>query len=208
MAQQERAVATRESIIRAGAVVFGRQHFDSVRIVDLLREAGVTQGGFYFHFTGKKQVAEELIRRQEHAFVELRDRLAVRAPDDPVHVILLFMTQAAVSLRDDHVARAGMRLVLQAAEHFPEVAHMPHPDWIELVEGVLNAAIGKGTLRPDIDASTTARALIYLFIGAQVSSYVTDGWQSLPENIETAVAAVLRNLAPPCKPRPAVSFSQ
>ena len=37
MAQQERAVATRESIIRAGAVVFGRQHFDSVRIVDLLQ---------------------------------------------------------------------------------------------------------------------------------------------------------------------------
>ena len=77
MAQQKRARATRDSIIRAGAVVFGRQHFDSVRIADLLREIRGTQGGFYFHFTGKKQVAEELIRRQEQAFVELRDRLAV-----------------------------------------------------------------------------------------------------------------------------------
>ncbi|GAB3617684.1 ScbR family autoregulator-binding transcription factor [Okibacterium endophyticum] len=200
MAQQERARATRESIIRAGAVVFGRQHFDSVRIVDLLRESGTTQGGFYFHFAGKKQVAEELIRRQEQAFVELRDKLAVRASDDPVHVILQFMTQAAMLLRDDPVARAGMRLVLQAAEHFPDVAHMPHPDWIELLEGVLNAAIGNGTLRPDIDAPTTARTLIYLFIGTQVSSYITDDWQSLPETIETTLSATLRNLATPVHP--------
>ncbi|MGO1411498.1 TetR family transcriptional regulator [Brachybacterium sp. AOP42-E1-35] len=199
MAQQKRARATRESIIRAGAVVFGRQHFDSVRIADLLRESGVTQGGFYFHFTGKKQVAEELIRRQEQAFVELRDRLAVRAPDDPVHTILLFMTQAAMLLRDDHVARAGMRLVLQAAEHFPDVAYMPHPDWIELIEGVLNAAIGNGTVRPDIDAPTTARTLIYLFIGTQVSSYITDDWQVLPETIETILSATLRNLATPTR---------
>lgn len=200
MAQQERARATRESIVQAGATVFGRQHFDSVRIADLLREAGVTQGGFYFHFAGKKQVAEELIRRQEQAFVKLRDKLAVDAPDDPVHTILQFMTQAAMLLRDERVARAGMRLVLQAAEHFPDVAHMPHPDWIELLEGVLNAAIGNGTLRPDIDAPTTARTLIYLFIGAQVSSYIADDWQDLPETIETTLSATLRNLASPVHP--------
>lgn len=200
MAQQERARATRESIIRAGATVFSRQHFDSVRIADLLRESGVTQGGFYFHFTGKKQVAEELISRQEQAFVELRDKLADRVPDGPVHTILQFMSQAAMLLRDDHVARAGMRLVLQAAEHFPEVAYMPHPDWIELLEGVLNAAIEKGTLRPDIDVPTTARTLIYLFIGTQVSSYITDDWQALPETIETTLSATLRNLATPVRP--------
>ena len=109
------------------------------------------------------------------------------------------MTQAAMLLRDDHVARAGMRLVLQAAEHFPDVAYMPHPDWIELIEGVLNAAIGNGTVRPDIDAPTTARTLIYLFIGTQVSSYITDDWQVLPETIETILSATLRNLATPTR---------
>lgn len=200
MAQQERARATRESIVQAGAAVFGRHHFDSVRIADLLRESGVTQGGFYFHFTGKKQVAEELIRRQEHAFVELRDELAVSAPDDPVNTILQFMTQAAILLRDDPVARAGMRLVLQAAEHFPDVAHMPHPAWIELLESVINAAMRIGTLRLDIDPPTTARTLIYLFIGAQVSSYITDDWQTLPETIETTLSATLRSLASLVRP--------
>lgn len=200
MAQQERARVTRELIIQAGAAVFGRHHFDSVRIADLLSESGVTQGGFYFHFTGKKQIAEELISRQEQAFVQLRDSLADRAPDDPVRAILQFMTQAAMLLRDDPVARAGMRLVLQATEHFPDVAHMPHPEWIELLEGVLRAAIRNGTLRPDIDAPTTARTLIYLFIGTQVSSYITDDWQSLPEVIETTLSATLRNLAPPVRP--------
>ncbi|SJN45687.1 hypothetical protein FM104_14205 [Microbacterium esteraromaticum] len=74
---------------------------------------------------------------------------------------------------------------------------MPHPDWIELVESVLNAAIGNGTLRPDIDAPTTARTLIYLFIGTQVSSYISDDWQSLPETVETILSATLRNLASP-----------
>ena len=41
---------TRENIVQAGAQLFAQKHYESVCMAELLTEAGITQGGFYFHF--------------------------------------------------------------------------------------------------------------------------------------------------------------
>lgn len=111
MAKQERAIATREALILAAAKVFARTHFESARIADILQEASVTQGAFYFHFPeGKKQIAEVLIQRQNDKFIELRDSLAASGLDGLSGIVAL-SGALGKALQSDPVAQAGIRLV-------------------------------------------------------------------------------------------------
>ena len=197
MAKQERGIATRETILLAGARVFGRMHYETARVADILTEASITQGGFYFHFPGgKHQVAEELIQRQDAGFAQLRETAAASQIDGLSSLLALGRTLAE-NLQTDPVARAGIRLVIQASERFPEVAHLPHPSWLDAIESVLAQARTDGSLRDDVDIPDAARALVYLFTGAQMSSYVNDDWQKLPAAITATLSLVLNALATP-----------
>ncbi len=191
--KQERALATRALILQAGARLFVRKHYDGVRIAELLAEANVTQGAFYFHFPrGKKDVAEALITLQEQRFTALRDA-ATRPQEgtsDALSALVTFLRALIGEIDRDPVVRAGLRLVLQASEHFPETAHLPHPSWIEAIEVGLRNAELDGSLRPGLDPSVTAQSLVFMFIGAQTSSFVNDSWHTVTAHGETLVSFV------------------
>ena len=223
MARQERALATRAAILQAGARLFVRKHYDGVRIADLLAEANVTQGAFYFHFPGgKHDVAEALITLQEARFTELRDAATApgatpvaptappRAgsghpvPADGLSALITFLRALVAEIDRDPIVRAGLRLLLEAAEHFPDIAQLPHPSWHAAIELGVRTAQRDGSLRPGLDPEVTAKALVFLFIGAQISSFVNDSWQTLAELGETLVAFITGSLAAPgyIPPRP------
>lgn len=196
MVRQQRAIATHENIIQAGARLFSRKHYESVRIAELMAEAGITQGGFYFHFPdGKKGVAEELVTRQDGRFAELRDATIANTDLDGLSALIGFLRTIVSEIERDVVVRAGLRLVNQASEHFPGVAQMPHPSWNEAIERALDKAKADGSLRSDVDTAVTARALVLLFIGAQTSSFANDQWQNLSDLADTLVGFMLTSIA-------------
>jgi AcrR family transcriptional regulator len=49
-AKQERAVQTRESLLRAAAEVFDEYGYSGASINRILKRAGLTAGALYFHF--------------------------------------------------------------------------------------------------------------------------------------------------------------
>ncbi|GAA3645849.1 TetR/AcrR family transcriptional regulator [Microbacterium marinilacus] len=196
MPKQERGIATREAILQAGARVFGRMHYERARVADILAEAGITQGGFYFHFPGgKKQVAEELILRQDAAFAELRD--AAAAEGEGISALVAIGRALGRHLQADAVARAGVRLVTQAPEEFPGVAQLVNPSWLQALESTLERARADGSLHRGVDIPRAARSLVYLFNGTHASSYVSDGWEALPDAVETAIEFAVQALAAP-----------
>lgn len=198
MAKQGRAIATRENIVQAGARLFAQKHYESVRMAELLTEAGITQGGFYFHFPeGKKAVAEEIIARQDGRFTELRDAAIADTSLDGLSALIAFLRTIVSEIENDVVIRAGLRLVIQASEHFPEVAHMPHPSWNDAIEAALNKAEVEGSLRPGVDTTVAARGLVLLFIGAQTSSFISDQWQSFTELADTLVDFLRTSITAP-----------
>lgn len=110
MAKQKRVIETREALITAAGKVFARMYFEYARIADILEEASVTQGAFYFHFPeGKKQIAEVLIQRQDDKFIQLRDALA-HSGLDGLSGVLAFSDALGKALQSDPVAQAGIRL--------------------------------------------------------------------------------------------------
>lgn|GEM_PF-2903618 len=195
MAKQERAIATREALITAAARVFARLHFETARVADILEESSVTQGAFYFHFPeGKKQVAEVLIQRQDEGFIQLRDGL-VGSGLDGLSAILALSNALGQALSSDPVAQAGIRLVTQSSTTFPGVAKLPDPAWLDAISGFLYRAEGEGTLREGVNVPSAARAVVYMFTGAQMSSFVNDAWEQLPNALRDVESFVLRSIA-------------
>lgn len=195
MAKQERAIATHEALIAAAGKVLARLHFESARVADILEEASVTQGAFYFHFPeGKRQIAEVLIQRQDEQFIQLRDMLA-RSELDGISGIFALSDALGQALRTDPIAQAGIRLVTQASTTFPGIAKLPDPAWLEAISAFLYRAEGEGNLRDGVNVPAAARAIVYMFTGAQMSSYVNDTWVNLPDALRDVEPFVLRSIA-------------
>lgn len=195
MARQDRAIATRDSLIKGAGRVFASVHFETARIADILQAASVTQGAFYFHFPGgKKQIAEAIIERQDNQFIELRDFID-KSGLDGLSGLLALSEQLGKSLQADPIAQAGIRLVTQSSTIFPHVAHLPDPVWLDALGSFMQRARGEGNLRPEIDIPLAARTVVYLFTGAQVSSFVNDAWSDLPYALETIEPYVMQVLA-------------
>lgn len=85
---REQAARNRERILDTAAQLFRERGFEGIGVADLMKEAGLTHGGFYGHFSSKEELiaeasAHELARSLNHwgGFVERAsgDRLSALA---------------------------------------------------------------------------------------------------------------------------------
>ncbi|MFI5614927.1 ScbR family autoregulator-binding transcription factor [Amycolatopsis sp. NPDC051903] len=60
MTKQARAEQTRLQLLEAAAELLHRDGYAATSMVDIARQAGVTKGGLYFHFTSKDDVCDEV----------------------------------------------------------------------------------------------------------------------------------------------------
>src|SRR5215470_13912911 len=60
---KEQAAETRERILGTAAKLYREHGFDGIGVADLMKQAGLTHGGFYGHFESKDQLAEEASNR-------------------------------------------------------------------------------------------------------------------------------------------------
>lgn len=60
---REQAALNRERIVECAARLFRERGFEGVGLDAVMREAGLTHGGFYGHFAGKEQLIGEACRR-------------------------------------------------------------------------------------------------------------------------------------------------
>ncbi|PDQ34105.1 MAG: hypothetical protein B5766_12785 [Candidatus Lumbricidophila eiseniae] len=61
MAEQARALATREKIVESAAQLFSTTNYHVATMAGLAHAAGVTQGALYFHFDSKVALAQEIV---------------------------------------------------------------------------------------------------------------------------------------------------
>src|SRR5256885_16854021 len=53
---REQAAHNRERVVEAAAQLFRQRGFDGIGVADLMKEAGLTHGGFYGHFSSKENL--------------------------------------------------------------------------------------------------------------------------------------------------------
>ena len=77
----ERGAATREHVLTIATRLFAERGYDDTSIEAVLREAGVSRGSLYHHFTSKEALFDAVLERVEARVGEAGQAAAAGAPD-------------------------------------------------------------------------------------------------------------------------------
>ena len=105
---REQAAQNRERILDAAAQLFRERGFEGIGVADLMKEAGLTHGGFYGHFSSKDDLIAQASARELTRSLEHWSNFAGRASDDPLSAV------AGAYLTRSHRDNPGTGCVLAA----------------------------------------------------------------------------------------------
>jgi AcrR family transcriptional regulator len=182
--RQERAVRTRERILRAAAEVFDEFGFHGGSISRIVRRAGTTMGAVYHHFSSKEDLARAVMAEQDAD-------LYFPPGEDGLQRLLDMTMEVARQLRINVLFRAGVRLAVEQGD-FGMRESAPYELWIKRFTEQLVAAERRGELLPGVDVEDFARTLVGAYNGTQLLSEISTGRADLIERI----AAMWRYLLP------------
>ncbi|WP_156623249.1 TetR/AcrR family transcriptional regulator [Mycobacterium sp. 1164966.3] len=88
--QAERAAETRESLIAAARALFAEHGFTNVALETIVRDAGVTRGALYHHFSDKTELFAAVFEQVEgEVAARMGDAIASANQTDPVEIMRL-----------------------------------------------------------------------------------------------------------------------
>jgi AcrR family transcriptional regulator len=145
--------ATREHLFATAMRLFDARGYDAIGIDDIVREADVARGTFYFHFPKKDDLLLELIARSDRHIVE---RMAAPRRSKTFVAVLRATTAAFAEVwreRRPLLPHAGAVALRRIAEVEEERERQPLR--LALV-GHVEAAIEIGEIRPKLPAQMLA----------------------------------------------------
>lgn len=89
-----RANSSRERILGTAEALILEHGFAGTTIEDIIAEAAITKGGFFYHFEGKKELARALVQRyieQDDAIFSQLSERADSLSEDPLQRLLIFL---------------------------------------------------------------------------------------------------------------------
>ncbi|MFH8348805.1 ScbR family autoregulator-binding transcription factor [Streptomyces sp. NPDC018045] len=196
---QERAVKTREAILRAASEVFDEFGFSGASVSKIMKRAGVTQGGMYFHFPSKEALAHAVM-------IEQGDGLELPSGEDGLQRLVDITLYLAGELQTNPALRAGVRLAIEQGE-FGVQDDAPYQYWVQEFAVQLRAARDKGELLPDVDIDDLAWVLVSSYSGTQLLSQISTGRADLHQRVVTLWRYLLPGVAAPGT-RPLIAFDQ
>ncbi len=184
MAEQQRAIRTRKTILSAAAKIFEEQGYQAATISQILTEAGVTKGALYFHFESKEDLAQGVLNEQD-------PRITVPSRPSKVQEVADVMMLHAHRLQTDPMVRAAVRLVMD-----PLARDLDRGGaflvWVQVGRDLLAQAKAQSELLPHISPPETADVLVGGFAGIQSMSQAVCNYEDLTER----ASALLRHVLP------------
>ena len=101
---------TREHILSTAETLILERGYSGTSIEQIIGQAGITKGGFFYHFSGKDDLARHLIMRyleQDEAFFSGLQNRAGELTDDPLQQLLVFLKLMAEAMSDLPGAHPG-----------------------------------------------------------------------------------------------------
>ncbi len=162
--KQERAVQTRESLLRAAADVFDEVGFAGASISRILKRAGLTAGALYFHFDSKEDLARAVMNAQPRSIVPWLESEGLQRLVDITMVW-------AYQLRVDPLLRAGVRLTGEQGSFGVKDA-APYQEWSQIMTECLESARERGELQAGVEPAELAEFVVEACTGMQMYSAV------------------------------------
>lgn len=98
-----KGLKTRENILATAESIILQRGYAGTSIEDIISQAGITKGGFFYHFDGKSDLARNLIKRyleQDEAFFTGLVERAESLTEDPLQQLLIFLKLMAEAMDD------------------------------------------------------------------------------------------------------------
>jgi len=183
------AEANRETVINVASRLFRQHGFDGIGLKDLMKGAGLTQGGFYKQFQSKDDLAAQASRRALESATRRWSAAAARHPDPLMAVVDFYLSS-------DHRGEIAdgcplVALGADAARQSDEVKK-PFEDGIKAHLQVLREMLPAGA-RPEQEAM----ALLSLMVGAVTLSRVVADKKLSDGFLESARAHVSEMVSSP-----------
>lgn len=187
--KQQRALETRDKLLRAAAEVFAESGFAGASVARIAQRAGLTLGALYFHFSNKEALAREIVRSQPE---RVSPPVAARGLQRAVDLSLTW----AYQLIGDPMLLAGARLVMEQELFIPREENS-HQQWTELLAAEFDEARRARELRPEVDVPALARLVVNACTGAQMHAHMESGRLDLPDRIVDMWRVLLPAVAEP-----------
>ncbi len=182
------AEENRETVINVASRLFREHGFDGIGLKDLMKGAGLTQGGFYKQFASKDDLAAQASRR---AMESATRRWSEAAADssDPLEAVMAFY------LSKDHRGEKAEGCPLVAlgsdATRQSEEVRRPFEDGIRAHFEVLNELLDDTR---SSNPSGKAMAILSLMVGAVTLSRIMED-ENTSRGILDAAAEEIRRIA-------------
>lgn len=174
MVRQERAVRTRQALIRAAAEAFDRDGFSVASIITICNRAGVSSGALHFHFASKSALADAV---EDEAVAVLRNIIHRPFVPELSHLqrIVDVTHDLAQAMRDDVILGAGFKLSCEATRE-------PRTDlrsyWRRWVEEQVRESRACGELSGDVPPVRVSSAIVASTVGLWTLGTRDAGWLS------------------------------
>jgi len=182
------AEANREAVINAASRLFREHGFDGIGLKDLMKGAGLTQGGFYKQFESKDDLAALASRRAMESATRRWSSVAASSKDPLQAVVDLYLSAGHRGETGD-----GCPLVAlgsDAARQSPEV-RTPFHDGIKAHLQVLEELIPNDGAP---DPAEKAMVVLSLMVGAvTLSRIITD--EAMSDRVLEAASNEVKRLA-------------
>lgn len=161
---------TRRRLVEVGAMAFMERGYSATSLSELIAAAGLTKGGFYFHFASKADLAVEVVRSRDDQLQ--REVLAAAAEyeraAEQVVAMVRGLVQAIASKSEQGMAGLERLCTELRGEGIDDpVIVQPHERWIETTAALFRTAQAEGDLDPKADPLRAARFAVGSFVGLE-----------------------------------------
>ena len=183
---------TREQVLATAERLILQRGYSGTSIEDIIGEAGITKGGFFYHFHGKRDLAKNLMLRylqqDEIFFNGLFDR-AKDLTEDPLQQLLVFlklMAEAMGDLPGTHPGCLVASFTYEAQQFDDEMRELNAQgvlSWRRLFMAQLTKIAEKYPLKIEQPLEQLADMLTSVIEGGIVMSKVLDDRHILPNQL-------------------------
>jgi AcrR family transcriptional regulator len=176
----EKGEATKRRILEVAAKAFAESGYDGTSLNDVIRDAGATKGGFYFHFPSKEALALEVLQDKRERWAGRV--LAASMRHERAFEQLRAIPDALCDLYEQDPSAAAIGRLCQDLSENPVLRPQITPQfttWVDLTASIIRKAQAQGDVRPEVDPIDAAWVAVGSFIGIEMVSAMMTGLADL-----------------------------
>jgi AcrR family transcriptional regulator len=183
----------REAVLAGSVALFNERGFDKTSMEDLARHLGITKSAIYHHVTGKDALLGMALDRALSGLEQAADD--VRGAEAAAVVRLELLVRRSVTVLVERLPYVTLLLRVRGNSEVERSALARRRRLDRLAAGLVQEAVTAGDLRPDVDASVTAR-LLFGMVNSLTEWLRPGSSHSADEVADAVVAAAFDGLRP------------